>query len=308
MASSPARLLRLAAAFACLAMVVLGSPRTADAFSTRVHMWHIGVRDEARRLDGIGRCGRQFCSSSWLPELRPVKSSTAKDQRLSTLNPAQISGTCGRLMCCLRHEHEFYVQSRKRFPKEGKVLLTSMGEEKVASNDLMLAALQTSFIVAFTSAALATIMGTMAALALQRVKGAVRTLFDALIYIAIMVPGIVIGIATLIALVTTFDAVNTVLAQLWPGDAPPKLGMGYGSIIPAHTLFSMALVTMTGVPRCLATLKAFLDFAWRGTCVPECFRGITAVGITFTTTTPGGTITMGAGIIIPIMGITTIDK
>ena len=67
-------------------------------FSTRVHMWHIGVRDEARRLDGIGRCGRQFCSSSWLPELRPVKSSTPKDQRLSTLNPAQISGTCGRLL------------------------------------------------------------------------------------------------------------------------------------------------------------------------------------------------------------------
>ncbi|MBX7117367.1 MAG: hypothetical protein K1X31_00070, partial [Gemmatimonadaceae bacterium] len=105
-------------------------------FSTRVHMWHIGVRDEARRLDGIGRCGRQFCSSSWLPELRPVKSSSAKDQRLSTLNPAQISGTCGRLMCCLRYEHEFYVQSRKRFPKEGKVLVTALGEEKVVSNDI----------------------------------------------------------------------------------------------------------------------------------------------------------------------------
>ena len=105
-------------------------------FSTRVHMWHIGVRDEARRLDGVGRCGRQFCSSSWLPELRPVKSSSAKDQRLSTLNPAQISGTCGRLMCCLRHEHEFYVQSRKRFPKEGKIVPTSLGEEKIVSNDI----------------------------------------------------------------------------------------------------------------------------------------------------------------------------
>ena len=64
--------------------------RLERTFSTRVHMWHIGVRDEARRLDGIGRCGRQYCSSSWLPELRPVKSSSAKDQRLSTLNPAQI--------------------------------------------------------------------------------------------------------------------------------------------------------------------------------------------------------------------------
>ncbi|MFI5311631.1 MAG: regulatory iron-sulfur-containing complex subunit RicT, partial [Gemmatimonadales bacterium] len=105
-------------------------------FGTRVQMWHIGVRDEARRLDGVGRCGRQYCSSSWLPDLRPVKSSVAKDQRLSTLNPAQISGTCGRLMCCLRHEHEFYVQQRKRFPKEGKVLTTATGEEKVVSNDI----------------------------------------------------------------------------------------------------------------------------------------------------------------------------
>src|SRR5687767_11930229 len=101
---------------------------------------------------------------------------------------------------------------------------------KVAANELMLSALKTSFIVALSSAALATIMGTMAALALQRVTGTVRVLFDALTYIAIMVPGIVIGIATLIALVTTFEAVNVVLAQIWPGDAPPKLGMGYGSI------------------------------------------------------------------------------
>jgi cell fate regulator YaaT (PSP1 superfamily) len=105
-------------------------------FSTRVQMWHIGVRDEARRLDGVGRCGRQFCSASWLPDLRPVKSSVAKDQRLSTLNPAQISGTCGRLMCCLRYEHEFYVSQRKRFPKEGKILTTAPGEEKVVANDI----------------------------------------------------------------------------------------------------------------------------------------------------------------------------
>jgi cell fate regulator YaaT (PSP1 superfamily) len=105
-------------------------------FGARVQMWHIGVRDEAKRLDGIGRCARQYCSASWLPELRPVKSSVAKDQRLSTLNPAQISGTCGRLMCCLRYEHEFYVQQRKRFPKEGKILTTLLGEEKVVSNDI----------------------------------------------------------------------------------------------------------------------------------------------------------------------------
>lgn len=105
-------------------------------FGTRVHMWHIGVRDEAKRVDGIGRCGRQLCSASWLPELVPVKSSVAKDQHLSTLNPVQISGACGRLMCCLRYEHEFYVAQRKRFPKEGRVLRTSAGEEKVLSLDI----------------------------------------------------------------------------------------------------------------------------------------------------------------------------
>ncbi|HVZ48469.1 MAG TPA: regulatory iron-sulfur-containing complex subunit RicT, partial [Gemmatimonadaceae bacterium] len=105
-------------------------------FGTRVHMWHIGVRDEARRVDGVGRCGRQLCSASWLPELVPVKSSVAKDQHLSTLNPAQISGACGRLMCCLRYEHEFYVAQRKRFPKEGRVIRTSAGEEKVLSLDI----------------------------------------------------------------------------------------------------------------------------------------------------------------------------
>ncbi len=98
-------------------------------------MKQIGVRDEAKRLDGVGRCGRQFCSASWLPELRPVNLGVAKDQRLS-LNPSQISGACGRLMCCLRYEHEFYVESRKRFPKEGKTLVTAHGEEKVVANEI----------------------------------------------------------------------------------------------------------------------------------------------------------------------------
>jgi cell fate regulator YaaT (PSP1 superfamily) len=107
----------------------------ASMFRTRIELKQIGVRDEAKRLDGIGRCGRQYCSSSWLPELRPVNLGVAKDQRLS-LNPSQISGACGRLMCCLRYEHEFYAQSRKRFPKEGKSLRTKRGEEKVVSNDI----------------------------------------------------------------------------------------------------------------------------------------------------------------------------
>jgi hypothetical protein len=64
-----------------------------------------------------------------------VNLGVAKDQRLS-LNPSQISGACGRLMCCLRYEHEFYVQSRKRFPKEGKIIKTKVGEEKVIANDI----------------------------------------------------------------------------------------------------------------------------------------------------------------------------
>jgi cell fate regulator YaaT (PSP1 superfamily) len=107
----------------------------ASMFRTRIELKQIGVRDEAKRLDGIGRCGRQYCSASWLPELRPVNLGVAKDQRLS-LNPSQISGACGRLMCCLRYEHEFYVQSRRKYPKEGKVVRTSLGEEKVVANDI----------------------------------------------------------------------------------------------------------------------------------------------------------------------------
>lgn len=107
----------------------------AATFRTRIELKQIGVRDEAKRLDGIGRCGRQYCSASWLPELRPVSLGVAKDQRLS-LNPTQISGACGRLMCSLRYEHEFYVQARRRFPKEGKTVRTSAGEERVLANDI----------------------------------------------------------------------------------------------------------------------------------------------------------------------------
>jgi cell fate regulator YaaT (PSP1 superfamily) len=107
----------------------------AATFRARIELKQIGVRDEAKRLSGIGRCGREYCSASWLPELRPVNLQIAKDQRLS-LNPSQISGACGRLMCCLRYEHEFYVAARKRFPKEGKILATGRGEEKVLSTDI----------------------------------------------------------------------------------------------------------------------------------------------------------------------------
>ena len=107
----------------------------ASTFRTRIELKQIGVRDEAKRLSGIGRCGREYCSASWLPELRPVNLGVARDQRLS-LNPTQISGACGRLMCCLRYEHDFYVQQRKRFPKEGKIIESATGPEKVIANDI----------------------------------------------------------------------------------------------------------------------------------------------------------------------------
>jgi len=107
----------------------------AAVFRTRIELRQIGAREEARRLSGVGRCGREYCSASWLPELRPVNLSVAKDQHLS-LNPIQISGPCGRLLCCLHYEHDFYVQSRRRFPKEGKILKTEVGQEKVLAIDI----------------------------------------------------------------------------------------------------------------------------------------------------------------------------
>jgi cell fate regulator YaaT (PSP1 superfamily) len=107
----------------------------ARTFRTRIELKQIGVRDEAALLGGVGRCGRELCCSSWLRELKPVSLQLAKDQRLS-LNPAQISGCCGRLMCCLTYEHDAYVQARKRFPREGKTLVTTTGPEKVMGVDI----------------------------------------------------------------------------------------------------------------------------------------------------------------------------
>jgi cell fate regulator YaaT (PSP1 superfamily) len=107
----------------------------ASTFRTRIELRQIGVRDEAARLSGVGRCGREYCCSSWLTELSPVNLGLAKDQHLS-LNPSQISGGCGRLLCCLKYEHEFYVAARKRFPKEGKTIRTAVGPEKVIAVDI----------------------------------------------------------------------------------------------------------------------------------------------------------------------------
>jgi len=113
---------------------------------------------------------------------------------------------------------------------------------RALNNPFVMDALTTSLIVAVSAAVLATLMGTMAALALQNVRGKLRSLYDGVIYVAIMIPGIVIGIATLIALVTVFNFLNPLLASIWPGEAPPRLNMGYTSLIAAHTMFTMALV------------------------------------------------------------------
>ncbi len=137
---------------------------------------------------------------------------------------------------------------------------------RVLDNPFIMDALATSLTVAATSAVLATVFGTMAALRLQHVRGWPRALYDAVIYIAIMIPGIVIGIATLIALVTVFNAVNPLLASWWPGGpaSAPRLNMGYGSLIAAHTLFTMALVIvivrsrMAGMDRALIEASADL--------------------------------------------------
>jgi cell fate regulator YaaT (PSP1 superfamily) len=104
-------------------------------FRTRIELKQIGVRDEAALLGGIGRCGRELCCATWLREIKPISLQLAKDQNLS-LNPQQISGTCGRLMCCLTYEHDAYLQARKKFPREGKLMRTTQGQEKVIAVDI----------------------------------------------------------------------------------------------------------------------------------------------------------------------------
>jgi spermidine/putrescine transport system permease protein len=115
---------------------------------------------------------------------------------------------------------------------------------RALNNTFLITALQNSLIIAFTSAILAAVFGTMAALGMQRLGPRIRAVFEGLMAAAIVVPGVVIGIATLVALVAVFGAINPAIAGLWPGERPPQFGLGYGSIIAAHGLFTMALVAM----------------------------------------------------------------
>jgi len=102
----------------------------ARIFRTRIEMRQIGVRDEAKLLDGVGKCGRQLCCTSWLREFTPVSIRMAKNQQLP-LNPEEISGVCGRLLCCLSYEDEVYKEQNKKMPKLGAEVVTPQGTGRV---------------------------------------------------------------------------------------------------------------------------------------------------------------------------------
>ncbi len=98
----------------------------ASVFKTRIELRQIGVRDETKILGGVGICGRSLCCHSYMPEFVPVSIKMAKEQNLS-LNPTKISGTCGRLMCCLKNEQETYEYLNSRLPGVGDTVLTDDG-------------------------------------------------------------------------------------------------------------------------------------------------------------------------------------
>lgn len=114
----------------------------ARQFHTRIEMRQVGVRDEAKMVGGLGCCGRELCCASWMLEFAPISVRMAKSQNIS-LNPAKISGICGRLMCCLSFENKMYEQLSKNMPKVGKRVETPKGEGKVVRRN----ALEGTFVV-----------------------------------------------------------------------------------------------------------------------------------------------------------------
>lgn len=108
----------------------------ASIFRTRIELRQIGVRDEAKMLGGLGVCGKPFCCSTFLGEFQPVSIKMAKEQGLS-LNPAKISGTCGRLMCCLKYEQEAYEDLLRVTPKVGAYVQTQDGKGTVVEVNLL---------------------------------------------------------------------------------------------------------------------------------------------------------------------------
>ena len=108
----------------------------AGVFRTRIELRQIGVRDESKMLGGLGICGQPFCCSRFLRDFQPVSIKMAKTQNLS-LNPTKISGTCGRLMCCLKYEQNVYEDAAKRMPKAESFVQTPDGPGNVKSVDLL---------------------------------------------------------------------------------------------------------------------------------------------------------------------------
>lgn len=105
----------------------------ASLFRTRIELRQIGVRDEAKLVGGIGPCGKTTCCAQYLGEFEPVSIKMAKEQSLS-LNPTKISGLCGRLMCCLKYEHENYEQLLTKIPEIGSIVITPMGKGTVVNS------------------------------------------------------------------------------------------------------------------------------------------------------------------------------
>ncbi len=116
----------------------------ASVFRTRIELRQIGVRDEAKMLGGLGICGRPFCCSSFLDDFQPVSIKMAKEQNLS-LNQAKISGTCGRLMCCLKYEQEAYEDLIKSTPKVGLEVTTPAGDGVISDVSLLTGKLRVKF-------------------------------------------------------------------------------------------------------------------------------------------------------------------
>lgn len=108
----------------------------ASVFKTRIELRQIGVRDESKMIGGVGPCGRALCCSSFLGDFAPVSIKMAKEQSLS-LNPAKISGICGRLMCCLKYEQEAYEYARKIVPRVGSIVDTPEGKGDVVDNNIL---------------------------------------------------------------------------------------------------------------------------------------------------------------------------
>ena len=108
----------------------------AGIFRTRIELRQIGVRDESKMLGGLGICGREFCCKGFLSDFQPVSIKMAREQGMS-LNPVKISGTCGRLMCCLKYEQEAYSDLLKKTPKIGAYVSTPDGKGTVVDQNLI---------------------------------------------------------------------------------------------------------------------------------------------------------------------------